>query len=391
MSEICIESLTVTRINVPLTKPILMAFGAVSTAHILLVRMRDRDGVKGVGEATVLGGPHWNEESAESALAIIETYLAPAIKGVKFSGIEALSDRLFSLVRRNSLARSAIEKAALDLIGRRLGVPISDLLGGRCRQEIPVAWTLSNGSAEREINDGEEAIEKRAHACFKLKFGHADPSDDIARARKILNHFSGRARVIADVNQGWDEVTAARAFPALQEAGLLAIEQPLPAGNLEGIARLRHGLGFDVIADEAAIGPEATFKLAAARAASAVSLKPSRDGGLLATKRTAAIADAAGMKLYGGGMIETSVGTAASAHVYATVPKLTFGCELFGPLKLVEDIVQDSVKIKGGALKVPESPGLGVELDEEKIARLVTGEPKTRVYLAPFDQSENRV
>jgi len=79
--------------------------------------------LEGVGEASVLGGPHWGEESAEGIQAVIETYIAPALAGTAFDGIEAFAATLTRLVRGNPAARGAVEMAALDLLGRRLGVP----------------------------------------------------------------------------------------------------------------------------------------------------------------------------------------------------------------------------------------------------------------------------
>ncbi len=210
-------------------------------------------------------------------------------------------------------ARGAVEMAALDLLGHRLDVPAVQLLGGPCRTALPVAWTLSTGSTGGDIEEGECALAERGHRRFKLKFGRQTAAADVARAAAILEAFRGRATVIADVNQTWDAVIAARHLPGLQDAGLEAIEQPLPAGGLAGIARLRAGLGMEIIADEAVAGPAAAFRIAAGNGASAFALKPNRDGGPTATRRVAAIAAAAGLGLYGGTMLETSVGTAACA------------------------------------------------------------------------------
>lgn len=365
-----IASLSTTRLDIPLRQPITMSFGVVRLQNVVLVRLRDSDGMAGIGEASVLGGPHWGEESAEGIQAVIETYIAPALAGTALDGIEAFAATLARLVRGNPAARGAVEMATLDLLGRRFGVPAVQLLGGPCRQVIPVAWTLSTGETGSDIEEGERALAERGHRRFKLKFGRETAAADVARAAAIIKAFRGRATVIGDVNQAWDEVTAARLLPILQEAGLEAIEQPLPAGDIAGIARLRAGLGMEVIADEAITGPAAAFRIAASGGASVFALKPNRDGGPMTTRRVAAIAAAAGLGLYGGTMLETSVGTAACAHVYAAVPELRLGSELFGPLRLSEDVVADPVRVQDGVLRVPDGPGLGVVLDEDRVAFL---------------------
>lgn len=365
-----IERVTTTRLDIPLVHPITMSFGVVRMQNIVIVRLRDSDGAEGIGEASVLGGPHWNEESAEGIQAVIENYIAPALRGVAFDSIEAVAALLGRIVCGNASARAAVEMAALDLLGKRHGIPACQLLGGPAQRELPVAWTLSTGETASDIAEGERAHAERGHARFKLKFGRENAASDVARALAIIDAFRDRATVIADVNQAWDEVTAARYLPYLEEAGLEAIEQPLPAGDLDGVTRLRAGLGLHVIADESLSGPKAALRVAAVGGASVFSLKPGRDGGACATRKVAGIASAAGIGLYGGTMLESSIGTAASAHIFAALPDLAMGCELFGPLRLAEDIVTVSLLVSKGVVRVPDGPGLGIELDEDRIRSL---------------------
>lgn len=370
MTRPLLTSLSTQRFDLTLRQPITMSFGDVACQNIVLVRLRDSDGTEGIGEASILGGPYWSAETAESVQSVIATYLAPALIGTPLDGLEKLAATMARRVRGNPVARAAIEMAALDLLGHRHGVAAVDLLGGPCRSTIPVAWTLSTGDVAGDIAEGERAFAERGHRRFKLKFGRESAAADLARASAISAAFQGRARVIADVNQAWDAVTAVRYLPALQAAGLEAIEQPLPADDLSGIAELRTGLGLHIIADEAITGPTAAYRIAAAGAASVLALKPGRDGGPTATRRVAAIAQAAGLGLYGGSMLETSIGTAACAHVYASLPDLAFGCECFGPLRLDADLVTAPITIQNGVLSLPAGPGLGVTLDADRIAFL---------------------
>lgn len=381
MGAFTIERITTTRLDIPLRTPITMSFGKLVTENVILVRMQDSAGVTGVGEAAILGGPYWSEESAESVLATVNTYLAPALVGQRFDSLPGLAARLERLVRGNPVARSAVEGAALDMVAKSLGRRAVDLIGTPHRHEIPVAWTLSEGCTEADIDAGERAIAERGHRMFKLKFGHAAPEDDLRRAARIVAAFEGRAQVTADVNQGWDEATARRCMSALKDAGLTALEQPLPADDHAGIARLIAETGLDVIADEAVLGPRAARRLAEAGAATVLSMKPGRDGGLMASRGVARVAEEAGLGLYGGSMLETSVGTALSAHLFAALPCLAFGSELFGPLRLAEDIVETPLSVSGGVMRLPEGPGSGVTLDEDKVAFLADPDSAARTYL----------
>lgn len=370
MSAPLIARIETTRLDIPLTKLIAMSFGDVATQHVVLVRVWDADGAMGIGEASVLGGPHWGSESAESVQAAVERYISPVLIGKRVGSLEASAALMSRALRGNASARHAVETAVADLLGRRRGISVADLLGGRSQDRLPVAWTLSTGSPSGDIEEGERAIAEEGHKRFKLKFGSTTAAADTARAQAIVTAFAGRATVIADVNQGWDEVTAARWLPRLQEIGLEAIEQPLRSGDLAGAARLRVRLGLHVIADEALSDPSAVLRVVSSGAASVLALKPGRDGGLSASRRVAALAQVAGIDLYGGSMLETSVGTAASALLYSAIPDLRFGTELFGPLRLAHDITTRPFEVKGGDLTVPTGPGLGVEIDEHAVSFL---------------------
>ncbi|MEA3113102.1 MAG: muconate cycloisomerase [Caballeronia sp.] len=365
-----ISSLKVQRLDIPLAQPIVMSFGTVSKQNIVLVRIADQDGAEGCGEAAILGGPYWGTESAEGVQAAIEKYIAPAILGVPLGGLEAAALLLGKTIRGNAAAKSAVEMAILDLLGRRLDASSAIFLGGLCRTQIPVAWTLSTGNVETDIAEGESALLDRGHRRFKVKLAKTNIAQDVQRVASIIEAFRGRATVIADVNQGWDEVTALRYLPLLQEAGLEAIEQPLPGHDLAGIVRVRSRLNIEVIADEVLTDASTALLLSAKGAASVFALKPNRDGGVINTKRLAGIANAAGIKLYGGTALETSLGTAASAILYGSIPELQLGSELFGPLRLECDLAGAPLSVRNGVLDVPTGPGLGVTLDEDRIREL---------------------
>ena len=121
------------------------------------------------------------------------------------------------------------------------------------------------------------------------------------------------------------------------------------------------------MADEALRGPEDAYDFAARAAADVFSVKIEQSGGLFAAKRVQAIADAAGIALYGGTMLEAGIGTVASAHVFATFPALEFGTELFGPLLLTEEILSTPLNYGDFALTLPDRPGLGIDLDEDRV------------------------
>jgi muconate cycloisomerase len=172
-----------------------------------------------------------------------------------------------------------------------------------------------------------------------------------------------------DANQAWDELTATRAISALEAIGVSLIEQPISKSNLEGMARLSTRFDVAIMADEAVATPQDAFAYGKLHAADVIALKIAKAGGLSATKAVATIAAASGLALYGGTMLEGTIGTVASLHAFVTLPQpFVFGTELFGPLLLQDDIVQDRPTYKDFAISISDKPGLGVAIDEDKLS-----------------------
>ncbi|MFP5407374.1 MAG: enolase C-terminal domain-like protein, partial [Gammaproteobacteria bacterium] len=163
------------------------------------------------------------------------------------------------------------------------------------------------------------------------------------------------------------EASAGRGLAMLEDAGVDLAEQPIARANRAGLARLAARFVIPIMADETLHGPDDAFDVAARAAADVFAVKISPSGGPRAACRVAAIADAAGIGLYGGTMLEAGVGTVAAAHVFATFPRLTWGTELFGPLLLTEEILAEPLVYGDFALQVPANPGLGVELDRDRV------------------------
>jgi muconate cycloisomerase len=283
-------------------------------------------------------------------------------------------------VRGNHFAKCAVETALLDAFGKRNGLSVADLLGGRVRDRLPVAWTLASGDTARDIAEAEEMLSRRRHNVFKLKIGRNEVGADIAHVEAIKRAVGDRASVRVDVNQAWSETTAAKAIAQLEAVGVDLVEQPIAQSNRRGMARLAANAIMPIMADEALHGPETAFDYASHSAADVFAVKIAQSGGLFAGGRVAAIADAAGIGLYGGTMLEGPVGSVASAHLFATLPHLEWGTELFGPLLLTEEILTEPLDYSEFSLAIPTGPGLGITLDESKLDRFRRDRAERQVH-----------
>jgi len=357
-------------VDVPTIRPHVLAMATMHAQSMVIVRITDADGVEGIGEGTTIGGLSYGEESPESIKSAIDTYIKPILQACDLSRVGETMAKVARSVRGNHFAKCAVETALLDMAGKRLGVPVSELIaGGRQRSALPVAWTLASGDTAKDIAEGEAMLEARRHRIFKLKIGKRDVADDVAHVGAICKALGGRASVRVDINQNWSEAQAVRGMAMLHDVGVDLVEQPVAGDALGAMARLSARQSVPLMADEALHGPRSAFRIAAASAAGVFAVKIAQSGGLYAASEVAAIAISAGIGLYGGTMLEGGVGTAASAHLFSTFSELAWGTELFGPLLLTQEVLATPLVYADFELAVPEGPGLGITLDEDKVAR----------------------
>ncbi|RZL95596.1 MAG: muconate cycloisomerase [Variovorax sp.] len=363
----CIESIEAVLVDLPTIRAHKLAMTTMSRQTLVVVRIIASDGVTGIGEATTIGGLAYGEQSPEGIKLTVDTYLAPLLVGADACNVNATMTRL-AAAQGNSFAKSAVETALLDAQGQRLGLPVHALLGGAVRASLPVLWTLASGDAARDVDEALGLIEARRHRVFKLKIGSRELAADIAHVQAIRRGLGNDVMLTVDVNQAWDEPTAVRGIAALESAGVGLVEQPVARRNRRALKRLSARFDVPIMADEAVHDAVDAFDLAVDGAADVYALKISQAGGLWPTLRAAAVADAAGIGIYGGTLLEGSVGSIAAAHVFAACPQLAWGTELFGPLLLKDDVVVQRPVYRDFEMLVPQTPGLGVQLDADKLA-----------------------
>lgn len=363
-----IQSIEAVLVDLPTIRAHKLAMTTMMRQTLVIVRLVCSDGITGIGEATTIGGLAYGDQSPESIKSAIDTYVGPLLIGQDATRINVAMKRVAASVQGNSFAKSAVEIALLDAQGLRLGLPVHALLGGAVREALPVLWTLASGDATRDVEEALSLIEARRHNVFKLKIGSHPLAEDIAHVQAIRRGLGDDVMLTVDVNQAWDETTAVRGIAALEAIGVGLIEQPVARRNRRALKRLTARFDVPIMADEAVHDAIDAFDLASDAAADVYALKISQAGGLWPTLRAAAVADAAGVGIYGGTLLEGSIGSIAAAHVFAACPTLTWGTELFGPLLLKDDIVVQRPDFRDFELQLPQVPGLGVQLDLDKLA-----------------------
>lgn len=360
-----VERIETFLVDLPTIRPHQLAMTTMRGQTLMLVQIHCSDGTVGIGEGTTIGGLAYSEESPEGMKLTVDTYIAPLLIGANANHVPALMAILNRDITGNRFAKSAIETALYDALGQRNGLPISELLGGRVRSHLEVAWTLASGDTQKDIEEAEEMLETRRHRIFKLKIGRRSVADDVAHVGAIKRALGDRGEVRVDINMAWSELEAREGLPALAAVGCTLAEQPVRTKN--AMKAISQRFPIAVMADELLTGPSSAMELAAAQCADVFAVKIEQAGGLRAAQHIAAIAQAQGIGLYGGTMLEGAISTMASAHVFSTFEQLDWGTELFGPLLITEEILQEPLEYEDFGLRLPQAPGLGIKLDEDKV------------------------
>lgn len=360
-------------LDIPTIRPHKMSVATMQQQTLVLVKITDQDGIVGWGEATTIGGLSYGEESPESIKTNLDTYFAPLLTHLSQQQAPNIAQTLSHINRHimgNRFAKCAVQTALLDIQGKKLGVPVSELLGGRLRDRLPVLWVLASGDTEKDIAEAKKMIELKRHNVFKLKIGSRSVQEDIDHVVAIKQALGKDVSIRVDVNRAWSRMQCIGGISQLQAGGIDLIEQPCAIDDTDTLKYLTERFDVAIMADEAVQDPAHAYQLAKKHAADIFAVKIEQAGGLREACEIAKIAQLEGIDLYGGTMLEGPVGTIASAHAFSTFPSLAYGTEIFAPLLLTQEILTTPLTYENFELVVPTGAGLGIALDEDKIDTL---------------------
>lgn len=354
-------------VSLPMVKPIKMAFEEVARAENVLVRLETDDGVVGWGGAAA--APTMTGETVASMTAAIR-YLAPKLEGMPPDDIAAIMARAGNYLYGNQSAKSVIEIALHDALGRTQGKPVHDLLGAKRRERVPILRMVGTGKGIAA--DVEEAKRARAegHVAFKIKVGVGDPHDDAERTRAICAALDGRDLLIcADANQGYTPEQAVRYVREVDGTTLAFFEQPVAARDIEGMAQVARASRIPIGCDEGLHTLDDVRRHYDAGAAGGFSLKTIKLGGLGPVMEAGRLCERLSLKInLASKMAETGISSAALLHLAAALPAVDWGVG-FSSQYLVDDILKTPLGFSAGHVSVPSGAGLGIDVDEAKVRR----------------------
>jgi len=349
----------------------------------MLVRVTGSRGFTGWGEAPAIkdwGGDHgkYYGETPGTTRLVIEEHLAPAVIGAEAGNLAKLHLLMDGAIKGYPYAKAAVEMAVYDLLGRFLGVPVCALLGGGVRASIPVAHSIGLLPVEDAVAECLQVV-KEGVRTIKIKVG-VDPSRDVDLVRRIREAVGPAVDLCVDANQGYaGPAEAIRVIRAMEPARLKYVEQPVE--GLAAMAEVARVIETPVMADESAWTPQDVIEIIERKAADIISIYTTKPGGLYGAMQVAAVAHAAGLPCNVNGSVETGVGNLANIHLAAAAPPVSLACVVpvstpaeaqHGQLAGIyyrDDLIKTAFRLVDGAVQVPDGPGMGIEVDEEKVRK----------------------
>ncbi len=370
-----IKTIEVIAVRLPMIKPVVMAGQTVSQADNVLVRIEATNGSVGWGEAA--SAPTMTGETTESMVAAVH-YLTPALKGRSADDLAGALVAMDSRMYGNHGAKAAIEIALHDLVGRATGRPVHALLGDKRRNRVFIMGVLGGGDLDGDLRD---AAKKKTDGftAYKIKVGIDTPAQDAERTREICKALGNGCLISADANQGYEREQAIAYVRAVAGAGLDFFEQPVPADDLAGMATVAAATDIAIGADEGIHSLDDIDRHHERKAARGVSLKTIKLGGLRGVVEAGRLCDRLGMAVNLASKTgESSIACAAALHIAAVIPNVAWGVTLTNG-GLAEDVTAQPIRIDKGHADVLERPGLGIEVDEDRVRRYRVGSPSRYV------------
>jgi len=361
-----IERVEVFGVAVPLNQGFKNAYATKTVQKSALVRITAAGGAIGLGN--IDPSPGYTSDSIEDLLGALERRLAPAAIGLDAANIHRLLPVLDAAVPGVLEAKAAIEMACVDLTARALGVAVHTYLGGAVKDGLTFnAWigVLPPDEAARETL----AWRNRGFRSAKIKVGGGIEADR-DRIKAVREAVGPDMNLRIDANCGYDPDTSIRLAHMVAPYGLQLFEQPAPREDIAGLARVRRESGgLAIMADESVSDHASLVEIIKAGAADIVKVKVMKQGGFHRTLRMIATAEAAGIRCVVGHGFGLGVNTTAEIMLAATQANVLDGLECVGPLKTTDDITTTKLDLSSGGIALPDGPGLGVMLDEARVAR----------------------
>ncbi|MFQ5898767.1 MAG: mandelate racemase/muconate lactonizing enzyme family protein [Candidatus Methylomirabilia bacterium] len=366
-----IERIEMFHVSMPLRGLVVLPRGSsrslVEGKRVILVKITAADGTVGWGEA----GPsrRWSYETLESAESSIGGYFIPALLGHDAEDIAGAHARMDDEVapgfdQGQPIAKAALDMALYDLLGKKSGKCVQEIVGSMEQDRIRLSWLVSVSNPDKAREEVAHA-KSRGYTAFKVKVGH-DPGMDEANVKAVMDGAGPKGFVWCDANQGYDPETALQKARAFEELGITIFEQPVASHHLSALRGLSEKTSLEIALDESVLSVPFMEELIRLGLVKSIVVKVNKAGGLFHARELARVARERGIGLLGSGLMDAPLGYAASAHLFAAYG-FDRPIDLNGPQFIKDTYSANGFGEGGGEAIVSRTPGLGIEVDEEKV------------------------
>ena len=326
-----------------------------------VVGITDDNGVSGYGymPAMLIVG-----ESTATAEALLHNAIAPLLSQGQIDGVQPIMRDIDLAIGGNVQLKFAVEEALLDLQAKRMKTPLFNLFGGLSRREVPVMRMLGL-KPPKETADEALALVERGYRYVKIKIG-LDDKRDIETVKRTRDTLGEDVFISVDANQAYTPMHAVKVLNQLSDCNLVVVEQPVRQDDVRGMAFVRKNVNIPIMADEGVTTAADALRLIDADAMDAVSIKIWKMGGYYKSREIAAVCSAANVSVHVGSTAGSQLMEAMQLHFCASIPDLFAGAEI-GEFESLNDDPASGLTVEGGTLRVSDRPGLGVDIDMNKL------------------------
>jgi O-succinylbenzoate synthase len=363
-----LDRITLRQIRMPLVHFFETSFGRTTQRDIILVEAHG-EGISGWGEVTAGENPFYNEEWTASAWMILRDYVAPRVLGRPLAGAPEVGP-LSEHIRGHLMARGGLEAAVWDIEARLQGIPLWKKIGGGERREIPcgVSIGIQNSVDELLATIGRELAAGYQRIKIKIK-----PGWDVEVVRQVRERFPA-IKLMADANSSYT-LADAEHLRRLDEFYLMMIEQPLGHDDIVDHAELQSKLSTPICLDECIRTAHHVEQAVRLRACGIINIKLGRVGGFREARLVHDVAQAAGIPVWCGGMLESGIGRAHNIAL-STLPNFVLPGDVSASRRYWQrDIIHPAVETTAqGTIVIRDASGFGYDLDMDYIRHITVRE-----------------
>lgn len=360
-----IRNVILRKLEMTMKTPFSTSFGTMQTRQFLVVEVIDEEGNRGFGEGVAFSIPWYTEETTETSLHIIQDFLVPLLKGKTICHPDEVNE-IFKSIRKNNMAKAAVECAVWDCWAKRQGMTLTEAIGGM-KEKIDVGISIG---LQTDFEMLAERINQSLKSGFKRIKVKIKPGQDIKLLSQIRERFPD-APLMADANSAYT-LDDLELLKQLDQFNLTMIEQPLASDDIVDHATLQQELQTPICLDESILSAEDARKAIQLGSCQVINVKIGRVGGLTEARKIHDVCHQSGIPVWCGGMLEAGIGRAHNIAL-TTLPNFSLPGDTAGSASYWErDIITPEVTVQDGTIMVSKMKGLGYEVDLSEIERHMT-------------------